>query len=77
MVFFDTPVCRAWVFAPSVQAFSEDSDANEAGSVSYSGILFECTGSLNQCDGIHATCTCTTSSPWNDNDVITCTLDMS
>jgi len=33
-VFFDTPVCRAWVFAVSVQPFSEDSNANEAGNVS-------------------------------------------
>ena len=34
VVFFDTPVCRAWVLAVSVQPFSEDSDANEAGNVS-------------------------------------------
>lgn len=33
-MFFDTPVCRAWVLAVSVQPFSEDSDANEAGNVS-------------------------------------------
>ena len=33
-MFFDTPVCRAWVLAVSVQPFSEDRDANEAGNVS-------------------------------------------